>query len=127
MTVCARTRRRRDDGAHAVPETRDRFAGIANVHIAPYPCRMRRLAISLPFLAFALAVPVRADDARSLLTQSETKHRTKTQEYAGELTVVSKQGKVRKKSWKSWRQGYAGDARQLIRFTAPPEVKGVGF
>ncbi len=66
-------------------------------------------------------------DARALLKESENRHRTKTQQYAGNLTVVNKDGKVRKKGWKSFRQGYAGDARNLIRFTDPPEVKGVGF
>lgn len=66
-------------------------------------------------------------DARALLKESESRHRTKTQQYAGELTVVNKAGKVRKKGWKSFREGYAGDAKSLIRFTDPPEVKGVGF
>jgi hypothetical protein len=66
-------------------------------------------------------------DARALLKESENRHRTKTQQYAGNLTVVNKEGKVRKKGWKSFRQGYAGDARNLIRFADPPEVKGVGF
>ena len=66
-------------------------------------------------------------DARALLKESETRHRTKTQQYAGNLTVVNKEGKVRKKGWKSFRQGYAGDAKTLTRFTDPPEVKGVGF
>lgn len=68
-----------------------------------------------------------AADARELLKESESRHRTKTQQYAGELTVVNKDGKTRKKGWKSFREGYAGDARNLIRFTDPPEVKGVGF
>ncbi|HBA86975.1 MAG TPA: outer membrane lipoprotein-sorting protein [Geobacter sp.] len=71
----------------------------------------------------ALAAP----DARALLKESESRHRTKTQQYSGDLTVVNKEGKVRKKGWKSYREGYAGDARNLIRFTDPPEVKGVGF
>src|SRR5512140_1092897 len=66
-------------------------------------------------------------DARTLLKESENRHRTRTQQYAGELTVVNKDGKVRKKGWKSFREGYAGDAMNLIRFVDPPEVKGVGF
>jgi hypothetical protein len=66
-------------------------------------------------------------DARALLKESENRHRTRTQQYAGDLTVVNKEGKVRKKGWKSFRQGYAGDAKNLVRFTDPPEVKGVGF
>ena len=67
------------------------------------------------------------EDARTLLSEAETRHRTRSQEYTGELTVVNKDGKVRKKSWRSFRQGYAGDAKSLVRFTDPPEVKGVGF
>jgi outer membrane lipoprotein-sorting protein len=66
-------------------------------------------------------------DPRALLRESENRHRTKTQQYAGQLTVVNKDGKVRKKGWMSFREGYAGDAKNLIRFTDPPEVKGVGF
>jgi len=66
-------------------------------------------------------------DARELLKESEARHRTATHEYAGQLTVVSASGKVRHKSWKSYRQGYAGDAKNLVRFTDPPEVRGVGF
>lgn len=68
-----------------------------------------------------------AADARALLKESESRHRTRTQQYAGELTVVNREGKTRKKGWKSFREGYAGNARNLIRFTDPPEVKGVGF
>jgi hypothetical protein len=68
-----------------------------------------------------------AADARALLKESESRHRTKTQQYSGELSVVNKEGKVRKKGWKSFREGYAGDAKSLIRFIDPPEVKGVGF
>lgn len=68
-----------------------------------------------------------ADEARDLLVASEERHRTRSQEYEGDLVVTSKDGKERRKSWRSWRLGYAGDSRLLIRFTAPPEVKGVGF
>jgi outer membrane lipoprotein-sorting protein len=78
-------------------------------------------------LVVALVLPARADDARTILVQSEARHRTKSQEYEGDLAVASKDGKERRKSWRSYRLGYAGDSRLLIRFTAPPEVKGVGF
>jgi len=66
-------------------------------------------------------------DASALLKESENRHRTKTQQYSGDLTVINKDGKLRKKGWKSYREGYAGDAKNLTRFTDPPEVKGVGF
>lgn len=85
-----------------------------------------RLALAVLLYTLCAAAAFGAD-ARTLLKESENRHRTKTQQYAGNLTVVNKEGKVRKKGWKSFRQGYAGDARNLIRFTDPPEVKGVGF
>ena len=79
-------------------------------------------------LALALAGPALAgDDARKILEESERRHRTQSQEYAGDLTVVSKDGKTRHKAWRSYREGYAGDAKVLIRFVDPPEVRGVGF
>lgn len=91
----------------------------------------RRFPLAAPFLVLFLfavfALPARADEARSLLVQSEERHRTKSQEYEGDLVVTSKDGKERRKSWRSYRLGTAGESRMLIRFTAPPEVKGVGF
>ncbi|MFN7987868.1 MAG: outer membrane lipoprotein-sorting protein [Thermoanaerobaculia bacterium] len=86
----------------------------------------RRFPLAALLLA-TLAFPAMAEEARALLQQSEDRHRTKSQEYEGDLTVTAKDGKERKKSWRSYRLGYAGDSRLLIRFTAPPEVKGVGF
>jgi outer membrane lipoprotein-sorting protein len=84
-------------------------AGLFAILIAGWPC----------------ASP--ADDARAILEASEARHKTASLQYSGELTVVSKEGKTRTKAWKSYREGYAGDAKVLVRFTAPPEVRGVGF
>ncbi len=86
-----------------------------------------RLTSALLLSVLAASLAFAAPDPRSLLKESEDRHRTRSQQYAGELTVVNKEGKVRKKGWKSFREGYAGDAKNLIRFTDPPEVKGVGF
>jgi outer membrane lipoprotein-sorting protein len=83
--------------------------------------------LPLPLLLCAFALPARADEARALLQQSEDRHRTKSQEYEGDLVVTAKDGKERKKSWRSYRLGYAGDSKLLIRFTAPPEGKGGGY
>ncbi len=95
----------------------------------PRPSPLVMLCLTLFFLAvFWNAVSVRcAPNARTLLQESEQRHRTRTQEYTGELTVVNKAGKVRRKGWKSFREGSAGNAKTLIRFTSPPEVNGVGY
>jgi hypothetical protein len=87
-----------------------------------------RILLAAAGILFLLSGRVSSgEDARALLADAESRHRTRSQEYAGELTVVNKDGKVRKKSWRSSREGYAGDAKILIRFIDPPEVKGVGF
>jgi hypothetical protein len=86
-----------------------------------------QIAIAMLLAGFCSGLAFGSQDARALLKESENHHRTRTQQYAGDLTVVNKEGKVRKKGWKSFREGYAGDAKNLIRFTDPPEVKGVGF
>ncbi len=89
-----------------------------------------RLSPILPLLlvlSVPATLPLLAEDAARLLEESERRHRSASQEYAGELEVAAKDGRVRKKGWKSWRQGYAGDSKLLIRFVDPPEVRGVGF
>lgn len=95
---------------------------------------MKKLPINVNFcftlmsLALLCSVArVSAFDPRAVLRESEARHRSASQEYRGELTVVNKEGKERRKGWRSFRQGYAADAKNLIRFLDPPEVKGVGF
>jgi outer membrane lipoprotein-sorting protein len=75
----------------------------------------------------ALCHPVGADDARALLQQAETRHQTRSQQYTGEMTIVTKEGKSWRATWKSFREGYAGDTKELLRFVSPPEIKGVAF
>jgi len=87
----------------------------------------RAVLVAAAMLLLLAGRALAGEDARALLSEAESRHRTRSQEYAGELTVVNKDGKVRKKSWRSFREGYAGDAKSLVRFTDPPEVKGVGF
>lgn len=83
--------------------------------------------IALASALLLAASPLAADDARQILKDSEAKHRSRSERYTGELSVVSKDGRARRKGWRSWREGYAGDSKQLIRFVDPPEVRGVGF
>lgn len=81
------------------------------------------LLFAPPFLTLqALA----GGDAKNILLESETRHRSKSMEYEGEL-AVTREGKTRSKAWRSYREGYSADAKVLIRFTGPPEVKEVGF
>lgn len=86
-----------------------------------------RIAALLLCLLLSAGMAWAGANPRTLLAESENRHRSRSQQYAGALTVVSKDGKSRNKGWRSYREGYAGDAKTMVRFTSPPEVKGVGF
>jgi hypothetical protein len=45
----------------------------------------------------------------------------------GAIEVIDSKGKVLHKEWQFWAEGHRGESKVLIRFTAPAEVRGVGF
>ena len=92
--------------------------------------RERSLSSSrAPVLLFAIAVtvPALAQDARQIVEESQRRGRSTSQRYDGVLEVIAADGKVTKKSWQSLRVGSYGNSKSVIRFTAPPEVKGVAL
>ncbi len=91
----------------------------------------RRLALAAMAAALLFArgnsALAAAGDARAILIEAENRQRSRSQEYVGEVVVVSASGNEHRKTWRSYREGVAGNANQLIRFVAPPEVRGVGY
>jgi hypothetical protein len=92
-----------------------------------------RFAAVALMLHCAVAVPVRlqpatpAQSALEIMRDVEAKVLTDSQTYEGFLEVSDAKGKVLKKSWHFWREGNRGRSRILVRFDAPPEVRGVGL
>jgi hypothetical protein len=66
-----------------------------------------------------------AADARQIVEESQRRTRANSERYQGMLEVVSANTKVSKKSWEYVRLGSFGNSKATIRFTSPPEVKGV--
>jgi hypothetical protein len=66
-------------------------------------------------------------DAREIVAESQRRTRAQSQRYEGVLQVVGSRGKISDKRWLSERLGSWGDSKLVIRFTAPPEVKGVAL
>lgn len=83
-------------------------------------------AAALALLAFALSA-AQAERALEIMREVERRQRSDTQSYEGAIEVVDAGGKVLNKSWSFWRAGNRGESKILIRFTSPPEVRGVGF
>ena len=68
-----------------------------------------------------------AQDARQIVTESQDRSRSKSQRYEGTLEVIGSSNKVSLKRWSYERIGAFGASKSILRFTAPPEVKGVAL
>ncbi len=78
----------------------------------------------LAFLAVSAAF---AQDARQIVEEVQKRSRSKSQKYEGTLEVIDQKNKVSAKRWEYSRTGSFGDSKSVLRFTAPPEVKGVSL
>ena len=78
-------------------------------------------------LALLVVGPVLAQDARQIVTESQNRSRSKSQRYEGTLEVFGSSNKVSLKRWVYDRIGSYGASKVVLRFTAPPEVKGVAL
>lgn len=89
---------------------------------------MRATSCVLALLLAALLSPAAlAQDARQIVEDSQKRHRSNSQQYEGVLEVTDAKGKKNEKRWQFLRRGSFGDSQSLLRFTAPPLVKGVAL
>ena len=74
----------------------------------------------------ALSTPTGAqNDARAIVAEAQRRAEAKSQRYEGLLQVLDAKGKVADKRWTFMRLGSHGKSKAVLRFAAPPEVKGV--
>ena len=73
----------------------------------------------------AQAVSANAD-AKAVLRERD-RRRAMAEEYVGEVVVIAKDGRERRKTWRSYRSRGSGGSSRLIRFLSPPDVRGVGY
>jgi hypothetical protein len=90
--------------------------------------QFRTLALICAALPAALPPP-RAADSRALEIMREVERRqlTESQSHRGAIEVADGRGKILNKTWRFWREGNRGRSKVLVRFDAPPEVRGVGL
>jgi hypothetical protein len=77
--------------------------------------------------AVAFAPVASAQDARKIVEESQRRNQSKSQRYEGTLEVVNARSRVTTKQWEFIRLGSFGNSKSLLRFTEPPEVKGVAL
>jgi outer membrane lipoprotein-sorting protein len=75
----------------------------------------------------ACALPLHAEDARQIIAESQKRGHANSQKYEGALEVIETSKKIAEKHWQYQRIGSYGDSKSILRFTAPPEVKGVAL
>ena len=73
------------------------------------------------------AVCLPAQDARQIVEKSQQRSTSKSQHYEGSLQVIDPKHKISAKSWIFDRIGSFGESKSILRFTSPPEVKGVAL
>jgi hypothetical protein len=75
----------------------------------------------------AAGIVYAADDVRAIVQEAQRRTDAKSQRYEGVLQVFDAKGKISDKRWIFERLGSHGQSRAVLRFTAPPEVKGVAL
>jgi len=83
-------------------------------------------ACALAIFAAPAAGPPEPKDGLSVMREVDQRRRT-GREYSEGLITVTEKGRTKTKSWRSWRLGWGGEAKGLIQFLEPAEVKGVGL
>ncbi len=78
-------------------------------------------------LMVLLSAALSAQDARQIVEEVQKRSRSKSQKYEGTLEVIDQKNKVSTKRWEYARLGAFGESKSVLRFTSPPEVKGVAL
>ncbi|MEO5739281.1 MAG: outer membrane lipoprotein-sorting protein [Vicinamibacterales bacterium] len=99
----------------------------SRVHGQVSGVRRRLSAIALAMM-LAFVSPLSAqNDARRIVEEAQRRAESKSQRYEGLLQVLDNKGKVADKRWLFMRIGSHGRSKAVLRFLAPPEVKGVAL
>lgn len=74
-----------------------------------------------------VAGAVLAQDPRRIVSESQERSLAKSQRYEGTLEVIGSSSKVSIKRWTYQRISSLGTSKAILRFTAPPELKGLAL
>ena len=88
---------------------------------------MNRLVLPAVLLWSIGGTAIAQNDPRQIVAEAQRRTEAKSQRYEGLLQVLDGSGKVADKRWAFVRQGSHGRSKSVLRFLAPPEVKGVAL
>src|SRR5215471_13155408 len=87
---------------------------------------LKNLLLSI-FCLLTCAGASRAQDARKIMECVYKQDTSRDATWRGKIDVVDKKGTVRSKKFRMRKLGGLGDSKTLVRFTDPPEARGVGL
>jgi hypothetical protein len=89
----------------------------------------RRLSACPTWIITALVTTTigHAQDPRQIIQEVQKRSRSNSQRYEGTLQVIGAENRIATKRWVFERLGSFGESKALLRFIAPPEVKGVAL
>lgn len=70
-------------------------------------------------------LPVKGQTALEIAERAQQRSRSQSEHYEGTLQVIDAKRKITEKQWTFDRIGSSGNSKTILRFTGPPEVKGV--
>jgi hypothetical protein len=73
------------------------------------------------------AIGERHQDARTIMEEAQRRAEARSYRYDGQLEAFDGKGKIAEKRWTLERLGSHGQSKTVVRFTSPPEVKGVAL
>ncbi len=88
---------------------------------------MARPTVAIVAALLLTPCTARAQDARQVMEEAQKRTMASSQHYAGTLQVFDAKGKISDKRWTFDRFGSHGSSKSILRFTEPPEVKGVAL
>jgi hypothetical protein len=86
-----------------------------------------KLQFALIVVFASLFYPPQTPDARKIMEGVYRQDSSRDASWRGQLDVIDKKGTTRKKNFVFRRLGVFGNSKTLVRFTDPPEVRGVGL
>ena len=88
---------------------------------------LKKYALLSIFCLLIFAGASRAQDARKIREGVYKQDTSRDTTWRGKLDAVDKNGTVRSKRFTVRKLGRLGNSKTLVRFTDPPEVRGVGL
>jgi Outer membrane lipoprotein-sorting protein len=106
--------------------TREAVAPAAEVAALPSRAESGPSSAAAPRVATA-AIGESHHDARTIMEEAQRRAESRSYQYDGQLEAFDGKGKIAEKRWTLERLGSHGQSKTVVRFSAPPEVKGVAL